>query len=573
MQTLIDHGSAIASATEQPVVLASVLRQARHLLDADLSYVSLNDSERKFTSIQAVDGVLTQQFRRISMPLGTGLLGQVAASDHPMQTSDYLKDESLVPYPENDPKVGGEHVRAILGVPIRIGNTTVGALLVADRDSHEFTPHQVDLLQALATQLSAFLVTKGRIERRDADIQELTAKTTRQAEELIGVQTLAEADRSFARMLVAQPDTQQLATELTEILHQRVDLVGAVADGMSSLPGRTQEMLQSKLREAAYSPDPLMVYDEALQTGSGLLQGIAVPGEVLGGILVHGDLADNETIILKRAADALCGLVLQRRSAAERETRDVEELIGYVMNPAAQMDRMAVRKRLQQFGIDIGSPLSVAVIKASGMMPAQVLPAVKRAIGPAGLVAKHADHICVLLTTHDADYARTLAAKLHSSGISAAVGIDGAEPLPDQMPRRHHIAHAVSTALVNLRRTPAGASRASLGVLGLLVGIEQSELVPQIIEETLGPVLAYDRDRGTSLTDTLEAFLDQGQHFQMTASTLHLHVNTLRQRLAKIDNLLGTEWRTPAGSFDVSASLKVRRLFLIDDLGNSNGNG
>ena len=58
-------------------------------------------------------------------------------------------------------------------------------------------------------------------------------------------------------------------------------------------------------------------------------------------------------------------------------------------------------------------------------------------------------------------------------------------------------------------------------------------------EAVLGRVLDQDRQRGTQLVDSLDAFLREGGHWQRVADQLHLHVNTLRYRIRRVEQLTG----------------------------------
>lgn len=69
----------MASVRDRVVVLKAILRRTRRLLDTDMSYMSLNDLTAGETYIHLTDGVQTEAYRTIRMPLGTGVLGAVAA--------------------------------------------------------------------------------------------------------------------------------------------------------------------------------------------------------------------------------------------------------------------------------------------------------------------------------------------------------------------------------------------------------------------------------------------------------------------------------------------------------------
>jgi DNA-binding PucR family transcriptional regulator len=52
-------------------------------------------------------------------------------------------------------------------------------------------------------------------------------------------------------------------------------------------------------------------------------------------------------------------------------------------------------------------------------------------------------------------------------------------------------------------------------------------------------------------------FLQQSQNMQRTAEELNVHVNTLYQRLATVDQLFGQGWRTAGRSLSLRLALEV----------------
>src|ERR1700722_13528832 len=80
----------------------------------------------------------------------------------------------------------------------------------------------------------------------------------------------------------------------------------------------------------------------------------------------------------------------------------------------------------------------------------------------------------------------------------------------------------------------------------------------------MGTLLRYSLDSlrpsGTSLTVTASAYLDQGQNKQRTATGLQIHINTLKQRLERIDSLLGPEWTRPRLLLEVHIAMRLHLL-------------
>jgi purine catabolism regulator len=60
-------------------------------------------------------------------------------------------------------------------------------------------------------------------------------------------------------------------------------------------------------------------------------------------------------------------------------------------------------------------------------------------------------------------------------------------------------------------------------------------------EHNLGPLVEYDRNKGTELVRTLETYFDVNQMQQQTAHQLGIHLNTLKYRLRRIEEILGTD--------------------------------
>jgi DNA-binding PucR family transcriptional regulator len=82
----------------------------------------------------------------------------------------------------------------------------------------------------------------------------------------------------------------------------------------------------------------------------------------------------------------------------------------------------------------------------------------------------------------------------------------------------------------------------------------------RFVDRTLGPVLAYDGERGTDLAATLEAYFAAGGNLTRAAGALHVHVNTLYQRLDRVGVLLTPSWQEADGALQVQLALTIRRL-------------
>jgi DNA-binding PucR family transcriptional regulator len=76
----------------------------------------------------------------------------------------------------------------------------------------------------------------------------------------------------------------------------------------------------------------------------------------------------------------------------------------------------------------------------------------------------------------------------------------------------------------------------------------------------LGAVTDYDARRGSDLIGTLEAWFAAGASPRRAAAELHVHVNTVAQRLERVAALLGADWAEPARALEIQLALHLRRL-------------
>jgi DNA-binding PucR family transcriptional regulator len=104
---------------------------------------------------------------------------------------------------------------------------------------------------------------------------------------------------------------------------------------------------------------------------------------------------------------------------------------------------------------------------------------------------------------------------------------------------------------------PAGSAR-DLGFAGLVTG--DAADVEGYVERVLGPVAAHDARRGTDLLATLEAYFAAGASPTRAAAALHVHVNTVAQRLERVTALLGADWHKPDRALELQLALRLRRL-------------
>lgn len=95
-----------------------------------------------------------------------------------------------------------------------------------------------------------------------------------------------------------------------------------------------------------------------------------------------------------------------------------------------------------------------------------------------------------------------------------------------------------------------------LGAIRLFYNQREQDL-KEYFQEILGAVQKYDSQRDSDLLLTLWTYYMIGEDLAPTAAKLHIHVNTLRYRLRKVEELVGVKLDQQETRFNIYAALKV----------------
>jgi len=165
-----------------------------------------------------------------AFPLGPGVAGFAIRERRPLITADLLADPRITLAPDVRAHLEGLPVRAVLSVPLVVGDLVIGALSVGDRPGRVFDPEEVQLLQAFADQ-AAIAIHNAH----------LYAETRRQQQEAVALEHVA---RQITSSLERDEVFQRIVDRVRELC--RSDLaflapydkeVGAAAIVAASGPG------------------------------------------------------------------------------------------------------------------------------------------------------------------------------------------------------------------------------------------------------------------------------------------------------------------------------------------------
>ncbi len=101
---------------------------------------------------------------------------------------------------------------------------------------------------------------------------------------------------------------------------------------------------------------------------------------------------------------------------------------------------------------------------------------------------------------------------------------------------------------------------ADLGLLHWLYHLSPEQRIGNIYLQYIEQLTTYDSQRGANLLQTLEQYLDEGCTLVDAANALHIHRNTLLNRLERIEKICGLDLRMPIHQLNLHVALRSYRL-------------
>ncbi|MER7841992.1 GAF domain-containing sensor histidine kinase [Streptomyces sp. NPDC096040] len=229
-------------------VLKTIVASARELLDAQYAALGVPDDHGGFAQF-VVDGVTDAQWKAIGpLPRQHGILAAMLREAKVERLADVRKDPRFEGWPSAHPDMSD-----FLGLPIRDGEETIGALFLANKKCAKpeggcgFTAEDEELLSILA-QHAAIALTNARLYERSRELT-IAEERSRLAHELHD----AVSQKLFSLRLTAQAAAALVDRDPSRAKGELQQVAALAAEATDELRAAVVE-----LRPAALDEDGLV---------------------------------------------------------------------------------------------------------------------------------------------------------------------------------------------------------------------------------------------------------------------------------------------------------------------------
>ncbi len=557
LQLLNDTANDLASIRDLDSILQAIADRARRLLECDLAYISLSDNDRGDCFIKAASGNISGLLVGLRLAPGCGLGGMVARTGEPYSVQSYLLDSVLTHTEPVDRTVTAEGIESLLGVPVKLKQEVIGVLLAAHRAVRTFTSRDINALSMLANHAAVAIQNSRLLTAAQSAVEDLRVANSTIGSHVDDLERTAEVHERLTKLVIQGKGVDEVVQATAAAVPGEVVIVDehGVAIATSGEDGDAPLVELAEIGVEARRSGHTLVRDHLCVVP------MITESEPLGTIVHIGPstISDTDRRILERAALVAALVLVTRRRMAEAEARVRGELLGELLTQQAQ-DYDLLRRRAAILGVDLDTCHVMVVAHLEGPARERIYSAIAAlARRFRGLATHHQDAV-VLLAPGDEPRAVAGAASRELARASRHRVTAGVArvPHPTSIIAAHDEAARCMRALLALGRHGETAAAGDLGFVGTLFNGHPD--LSGFINATIGPILDYDQNHRTDLLRTLEVFCSTNHNARTTAQTLHLHHNTVSQRLGRIGHLIGDTWRDADQLLEIQVALRLLKV-------------
>lgn len=559
--------------TDLREVLCLVAGTARTLLGFDFCGVLIPDASRDRLVVQGWSGLSEEYVQRVNsdrpIRLDSGSpSSQAFHRGEPVSIRDVRDEPEFALWAGVAQEQG---YRAIVAVPLVAGTDVLGTLNGYYASVHTFTRYEIERLILLANH-AAIAVTSAR---RLDELRTLTNSLREQRD------ALARSEQIHERLLTVtlrSGGISGIAAALSDLIGRPI----LIDDGRQTELARAGEGVEfptTAVRASVaerMSPEAAATVEDVADVDGGpsgwLVAGVRLGSEVAARIWFPGDsetLDPLQVRAVEHASIVVSVELLREQTAAEVERRLRGELLTDVLSSSGFPSGPLLTRALR-LGHDLSLPHVAIVATVAGPTDAATRLAWHRGLSavtalastyrPKPLVAMHGGML-VTLWPESADTSEPPGVMVQhaiaqvSREITATVAVSASYAA--DVGEAYRIAKGALDIALRGGRAGTTVTLDDLGIVGLLLQLNDPAKLTAFAARTLKPVIDYDTNHRTELMTTLRSYFANRLDRNATAKSLVIHANTVAQRLRRIEQLCQVNLADPATTMEFSSALTV----------------
>ncbi len=585
-----------------------IARRVSELMDFTFCGIMLPDPHHRHIRIEGAYGfpegyaqqVNNQALIRVSDgPLGAGPTSLAFTTAKPVVIRDVWKDPSFAPWRHLAREYG---YRSVLSAPLSVQGSVIGVLNGYSRVRRAFSEAELDVIQTLADQASVAIRLAALLDNQQATIAQLQELNEKLEQQRWVLERSEEIHRELTAVVISGAGFEMVAGTLARLTRNPAAVWGANGHLLCTADcdpdGDISEMLRQPglQRPLALARRRGKALHLPAAPRDGLAWGLAVApilvgDELLGYVAIQekeGPVGELDLRAVEHAATVLALEIVKQRTVRDTEERLRSDFLYDLLNGRYDSDER-LSDRARHYGLNLAAEHRVLVVdvddwdgyaqrhrmteKEANLFRGTVLRVTSGALTMAfpdsmlTMVSDRISAVCPIpagqaqpepLLAALAEVQRRLQEVAPDLTISAGVGTICRTPQEFSRSCREATQCLQLIRRVGWRQKFLAADR--LGLFRILLDTRDPEELIRFARQVAGSVVEYDRRTGTDLYRTLEVFLTGDCDVNACAQAMFIHLNTVKYRLRKVEQISGRSLRNPNDLMQFSLATLILRV-------------
>lgn len=573
LNLLIETTHDLSSTLAVQDLLRTVVTRARNLVGANVAWVTLLDEESRLFRTVTAEGNLSPATASMTSRVEYGAVSLILSSKSFFETQDYLHDQRFRHLPELDQTFQIENIVSLAGFPILSEGKVLGFLFVADRYSRKLSGREISVLGSFALHAGVAMRNANQFIMLTEALGEAERNRNALIEHIQRVEASAAAHDEMTHLLASGAELELFLKRMASRIGGAVFLYDKQFEVSEEFIAATYTgALASELKAGKVDPALLInANSQSRHTGRSVLL-LNKGDEQCRTIALHGGAERGESLVIcnQGELDAIEIRNLERSAVALaiaklwNERRETEKLIAsstllrhlIMVSPPDEATISAVRDRL---GLRTDSTVMLTQIVISGLDRAAQTARIRECAMRLNVLVDLLDDTYLAIGS-ESDIRKFLD-NLSRARAGWEVGGLQSEPFAELKMTGTHFTrlNQALQVLRNMKRLDRFVGQTDVNMFAKLFEAGDAGRIARYLEDMLRPIDASAPRQRDQLKKTMLCYFDCQHNIKLSAETLGIHVNTMRQRLDTLRELTGG-WDDPVKALELHVALRLNAL-------------
>ena len=564
----------LAESEDRSNTLSRLTARVRELLQCDVSYLSEFNEGTGSLDVLFSSGVFTTQFKRLHVPPGVGLASEIAHTRKPAAAPHY-QDYTDRPHDADiDEAISNEGIVSLAGVPLLTEDSVIGVLFVGSRRERLFETYEIAVLSALAHLASLAIQKSDALDRSETAQREALAMTAQLTAQIASRDKANTVHEALIHAALEGGGTQSVIETLAQQIRAHTALFSHTGDliAVSHLDhdqngdaitapqwqkiwsaSQTQAAVESSKRSGHCTPfsiGEVENYAIALHASSDLDAAL---------VLLENDFLQTQAGFraVERAAHVCAMVLLQAHVESTNSQRFRDRLVSDLLE-AEDGESESIIRRLASLNIkvqDLTTLSTIVPLHGTG----EISFSSARLRQSSVLTGEHNRRIYSFssnpLESGQLDVRHSNAELSRFQVLTTTIDASSTSRFYEAAERLRRLQRVVTALNISEPSVHFDDFAPYVVAFG-----DSPESLSSFVSRQLLPLWTREAGAGSPLLKTAAAYFAAGSNASLAAKNLHFHLNTINQRLGRIDSLLGKGWRGGEKALRLSLALQLFEL-------------